>query len=127
MTDVSERFTGHCHCGNVRFEASYLPNTLTECNCSLCHRYGVRWAYFKHREVTLTIRDKPTESYCWGDRMIRFHHCPLCACVTHYTGVSDSPSPEERIALNARLADRTLTDAITLRHFDGADTWTFLD
>ncbi|EAR07817.1 hypothetical protein MED297_05214 [Reinekea sp. MED297] len=127
MTDTTQTFCGQCHCGNIQFEADHEPATLTECNCSLCHRYGVRWAYFKHRKVRITVRDRPTETYCWGDRMIRFHHCPTCGCVTHYTGVTDTPDPDERVALNARLADRHLTETIRIRHFDGADTWTFLD
>lgn len=127
MTDTIQTFSGQCHCGNIQFEADHRPDTLTECNCSLCYRYGVRWAYFKHREVRITVRDHPTETYCWGDRMIRFHHCPQCGCVTHYTGVTDTPDPDERVALNARLTDRHISEAITVRHFDGADTWTFLN
>ena len=34
-----------CHCGAVRLQIPRKPRTLTDCNCSICRRYGTRWAY----------------------------------------------------------------------------------
>ena len=36
-TDVSAT----CHCGSVRLEIDTPPSEVTECNCSICQRYGV--------------------------------------------------------------------------------------
>lgn len=35
-----------CHCGAVGFEIETAPTEVTECNCSICRRYGVLWAYY---------------------------------------------------------------------------------
>jgi hypothetical protein len=34
-----------CHCGAVVLELARRPRTLTECNCSICRRYGALWTY----------------------------------------------------------------------------------
>lgn len=120
-------FTGQCHCGNVRFSAQHQPQSLTECNCSLCFRYGSIWAYFTVSEVAVAFRDQPTVAYRWGDRLIDFHHCPYCGCLTHYTGTQPEAGDGDRVALNARMCDRSVTENIRIRHFDGADSWTFQD
>lgn len=120
-------FTGHCHCGNISFAADSLPTTVTECNCSVCNRYGARWAYFNPADVRLTVRDVPSNTYRWGDEMIDFHHCPQCGCLTHYTGTGIDNKPQTRIALNSRMCALAQTLSIRIRHFDGADTWQYLD
>jgi hypothetical protein len=32
-----------CHCGAVLLEIARKPRQLTECNCSICRRYGGLW------------------------------------------------------------------------------------
>lgn len=119
--------TGHCHCGNIQITADHTPETVTECNCSICHRYGVRWAYFTAAQVNIEVRDTPTVCYRWGDQMIDFHHCPSCGCVTHYTGVSETQNPGDRVAVNSRLCPIEQTQDIRIRHFDGAEQFKYLD
>ena len=36
---------GSCHCGAVRWEFKGMPEGATACNCTVCRRYGVLWAY----------------------------------------------------------------------------------
>ena len=33
--------TATCHCGAVRVEVPERPDTVADCRCSLCRRYGV--------------------------------------------------------------------------------------
>ena len=35
-----------CHCGAVKLQIATAPDTVKDCNCSICHRYGVLWAYY---------------------------------------------------------------------------------
>jgi hypothetical protein len=49
-TDVSAL----CHCGSIRLEVDAPPSEVTECNCSLCRRYGVLWAYCPPRQVRMS-------------------------------------------------------------------------
>ena len=46
--------TATCDCGAVKVEVPREPETLTECNGSICRRYGVLWAYYQDAEVTLS-------------------------------------------------------------------------
>jgi len=36
---------GSCHCGAVRWTFEGQPDGATACNCTVCRRYGVLWAY----------------------------------------------------------------------------------
>jgi hypothetical protein len=36
---------GSCHCGAVQFELTESPETLVDCNCSICRRIGALWGH----------------------------------------------------------------------------------
>ncbi len=110
-----------CHCGDVRLELAGLPASLTECNCSVCRRYAALWGYLAPDQVQLQLPTQ-TKAYVWGDQSIEFHHCPNCGCVTHYVSLTTP-----RIAVNFRLAEPGLTAQLPVRHFDGADSWKYID
>ena len=54
--------TGACHCGAVRVTIPRKPRAVTDCNCSICRRYGVLWAYYKLPSVRLEAKRGATES-----------------------------------------------------------------
>ncbi|MBM7034898.1 GFA family protein [Vibrio ulleungensis] len=114
-----------CHCGNVQIVLPKLTDTATECNCSICFRYGARWGYFTEKDLTISVGSMGVQSYTHGDRMIAFVHCRQCGCLTHYTSVNTGP--DSRVAVNYRMIDSGLHNKLRIRHFDGADSWTFLD
>jgi hypothetical protein len=123
--DTPGIFEASCHCGAVRLEADHPPPTVTECNCSICRRYGARWAYFTHSTARVIAAADAIAVYSWGDREIGFCHCTHCGCLTHYE--SSDKSGDYRIAINARMAAPEKVDHIRVRHFDGAGSWTYLD
>jgi hypothetical protein len=109
-----------CHCGAVRITIPRAPETLTNCNCSICRRYGVLWAYYRSDEVTLDAAPGAMQDYIWGDRMIAFLRCATCGCVVAYV-----PTPEHddgRTAVNARNFEPLMLGDVTIRKVDGADT-----
>ena len=114
-----------CHCGNVKIRTDELPSMVVSCNCSVCFRTGALWGYYRSDDTEVECQAKPTATYTWGDKMIAFHHCPKCGCLTHYT--STEKTDRKRTAINFRMVDRTITESLPLRKFDGADTWTFID
>jgi len=111
-----------CHCGAVRIEIDTPPETVTECNCSICRRTGVLCAYYSPNDVRIT--PGATDIYMWGDRSIQFHRCKVCGCVTHWAAVDQ---PLDRMGVNARLMEPQVLAAARVRHFDGADSWKYLD
>ncbi|MFQ3230707.1 GFA family protein [Reinekea sp.] len=118
--------TAQCHCGNISLIADETPETITECNCSLCGRFGARWAYFKVSQIKINENTARNDTYRWGDGDIDFHFCPNCHCLTHYTGTG-KPNEQDRFAINTRMSPDSETTSIRIRHFDGADTWAYID
>ena len=114
-----------CHCGNVKLSVEKLPDTLTSCNCSICNRVGALWAYYKPEEVEISFAKEATSKYIWGDECIEFNSCETCGCTTHYE-LTDK-CKEKKLAINCRMVAPNLINSIPVRHFDGADTWEFLD
>ncbi len=110
-----------CHCGKIKISVPATTKTITSCNCSVCRRYASLWAYFTPENVTITAADENIGSYSWGDKMIDFHHCKNCACITHYTPTY--LSVQVKMAVNFRLAEQKIVENLDIRYFDGADTW----
>jgi hypothetical protein len=111
-----------CHCGAARLAAPTAPQVVTECNCSICRRTGARWAYYSPSEVSLPDGAR-TEAYVWGERMLAFHRCRTCGCLTHWQSLD---ATQGRMAINARMMDLDW-EKVRIRPFDGANTWTYLD
>jgi hypothetical protein len=112
-----------CHCGAVRLAVTEPPAEVTDCNCSICRRYGVLWAYYSRAQVRLSPTGGGTDAYLWGDREIEFHRCAGCGCVTHWSSVDEA---RDRMGVNARLMAREVLAGARVRRLDGADTWTYL-
>ena len=43
--ETHKPIVGACHCGAVTWTFSERPDAATSCNCTVCRRYGVLWAY----------------------------------------------------------------------------------
>jgi hypothetical protein len=107
-----------CHCGAVRIEVDAKPRSVTTCNCSICRRLGVLWAYYTRREARLVASEDAVSAYIWGDKEIEFYHCNTCGCTTHYESVEKGP--DSRFAVNARCMPEDAVAGVTVRKFDGA-------
>lgn len=113
-----------CHCGLVRVEIPWRPRTLTNCNCSICRRYGTLWAYYRFAEVKITARRGSTASYAWGDKSLRFVRCARCGCIVNWE--RSSGREKGRVGVNARLFEPDLLGSPRIRRLDGAKTWRYL-
>jgi hypothetical protein len=118
------RVKASCHCGLVTLAVPAAPDTVTECNCSICRRYGVLWAYYPLAQVQGALSEETTDTYLWDDRSIAFHRCRKCGCVTHWTPVIRS---DDRMGVNARLFSPEVLSAARVRRLDGANTEEYLD
>jgi hypothetical protein len=117
--------TASCHCGAVRLELARRPRTLTDCNCSICRRYGALWAYYKASAVRVVCRRGALSSYSWGDKTLRFFRCNTCGCITHHERTRKRP--DSTVGVNARNLEPAVIAAARIRRLDGASTWRYLD
>ncbi len=90
-----------CHCTAVRFEIMELPDWVLDCNCTLCRRYGAVWAYPKPDQVKLVAGADSMHTYSWLDRVLAFHRCKECGCLTHVTALDKHP--RQLFAVNVRM------------------------
>ncbi len=111
-----------CHCGAVHLEINSPPQEVTDCNCSVCRRYGALWAYSSPKDVR--VSGGATDIYQCGDREIEFHRCSHCGCVTHWAPVDKAG---DHMGVNARLMAPDVLARARVRHLDGADSWKYLD
>ncbi len=110
-----------CHCGKVRLQVPRAPTEITECNCTICRRYGSLMAYYSPTEVEVS---GATDIYMHGDKSIEFHRCRTCGCFTHWAPVDRAL---DRMGVNCRMMEPSVIAAARVRTFDGFDTWKFLD
>ena len=113
-----------CHCGAVRIEIPRKPRTLTNCNCSICRRYGTLWAYYPAKSVRIISEPGATNWYAWGGKHLRFVRCATCGCMINWERISE---PEKgHMGVNARNFEPDLLGDVRIRRLDGARTWRHL-
>jgi len=109
--------TASCHCGKATIQLPRQPDSVTQCNCSLCSKTGFRGVYFASDELVI---DGEFDSYVRSDLKQAYlanHRCKTCGIVTHWTPLSDPP--HARMGVNARLLDEALLDGVPVTEVDG--------
>jgi hypothetical protein len=120
--------TVSCHCGSVTLELPRAPRALTQCNCSICRRYGALWAYFRRRSVRVRAARGALVSYTWRNKVREFRHCRICGCVTHYQQRVKKRDGSDTLAVNVRNVDQAeLIATVPIKLLDGAASWKFLE
>jgi hypothetical protein len=111
---------GSCHCGAVRRSFDGTPDGATACNCTVCRRYGVLWAY-DYEDERIRVSGL-TKAYVRG-RAISFHFCHDCGCVAYWRALKPRDDGRRRIAVNVRLAEPDAVAALPIDYFDGLNTF----
>jgi hypothetical protein len=106
-----------CHCGRATIRLPRKPDSVTQCNCSLCTKTGFRGVYFSSEDMVI---DGEFDSYVRSDLKEPFlanYRCKTCGVLTHWTPLSDPP--HERMGVNARLIDEALLEGVPIKEVDG--------
>lgn len=116
--------TGRCHCGAVSWRFTGPIPDATICNCTICRRYGVLWAYgYDGEEIKVEAPQHGLSSYLWGSRSISFNFCRTCGNVISWRATSPRANGKTRIAVNLRLAEPDEVARIPLQRFDGLNAF----
>ncbi len=115
--------TGVCHCGACHWTLEGDPGAITACNCTLCRRYGVLWAYDDADERIHVTGPMRTYTHAgMPDPTLEILFCPTCACVVAWRGLKKREDGRLRIAVNVRLAPPEAVADLAIDHFDGLNT-----
>ena len=116
--------TGSCHCGALTWTFDGDPESATACNCTLCRRYGVLWAYdYENERIKVS---GPRSSYTRkgkADPALEIVFCPTCGCVACWRGLRLEADGRRRIAVNLRLSEPDTVGHLPIDHFDGLDAF----
>jgi hypothetical protein len=102
-----------------------VPETGTDCNCSICRRLGALWVYYDFGSVRIVGHPEHTDEYIQGDCTLRTLRCRTCGVTTHWEPLDAKAG--SRHGVNLRNFDPALVSTVRVRRLDGATTWQFLD
>jgi len=85
---------GRCHCGNISFTLTWLPDPAEiparACSCSFCVKHGGLWTSCPTGSLRVVV-ERPTRvsTYVFGTRTADFHVCSDCGVVPVVTSRID--------------------------------------
>lgn len=109
---------GRCHCGACTIRLPRTPDSVTQCNCSLCRATGWRGVYFGSEELTIS---GSFDAYVRADLdevFLKTFRCAHCGMATHWEPLS--APPHERMGVNANLFPPAAFETVPVRQVDGA-------
>lgn len=115
----ARNYTGGCHCGRVRYEATTDLATVYSCNCSICTKRGLLPTFVRPEQFTLQAGGDALVDYQFARKAIHHLFCETCGVESFARG--RSPDGGEMIAVNVRCLDDVDLSALTLTPVNGKD------
>jgi hypothetical protein len=103
-------------------EVARRPRSLTQCNCSICRRYGTLWAYCSRKTARVVAGRRSLVVYRTSPGRRGFFHCRRCGCVMYHQRPGG-----DGIAVNARTMEPDAVAQCPIRMLDGAGSWQVLE
>jgi hypothetical protein len=110
------KYSGGCHCGEVRYEVDLKIENALACNCSICHKKGSLLAFAPAADFRLLQGESSLSDYQFGAKTIHHRFCSTCGISSFSSG---SQNGVEMRAINLRCLDGIELDKIPITHFDG--------
>ena len=113
----SKTYTGGCHCGMVRFECTTDLAMVTACNCSICTKKGLHFAFLPPQSFQLRAGADALKDYLFNKRAIRHQLCIECGVDVFAQG--EKPDGTQVIALNVATIDQIELSKLKMTPVDG--------
>ncbi|MHA4870183.1 GFA family protein [Duganella sp. PWIR1] len=111
------KYTGSCHCGQIKFEAEGEIDSGLACNCSMCQRKGSLLWFIPRNKLQLLTAEAKLSTYLFNKHVIKHHFCATCGI--HPFGEGVSPNGDAMAAVNLRCLEDIDLNAIPVHHYDG--------
>jgi hypothetical protein len=99
----AKTYTGGCHCGVVRYEATTDLGRVVSCNCSHCIKRGLVLSFVPAGQFTLRSGDRDLLDHQFNKKVIHHLFCRHCGIESFARGTT--PEGGEMVALNVRCLD----------------------
>jgi hypothetical protein len=110
-------YTGGCHCGMVRFECTTDLAMVTACNCSICTKKGLHFAFLAPTSFQLRAGEDNLREYLFNKHAIKHQSCIDCGVEVFANGTK--PDGTEVVALNVSCIDGIDLAKLTMTPVDG--------
>lgn len=107
-----KKYTGSCHCGEVKFTIEGEFTEGMSCNCSHCKRKGFLLAFVPASQFNLLSGADNITTYQFNKKHVNHEFCKTC-------GVQCFGRSGETVALNLNCLDDFDTDSLTIKKVDG--------
>jgi hypothetical protein len=115
---AEQHYEGGCHCGAVRFAVDLDLDHTIACNCSICTKRGLIWAFAPASKFTLTAGENATNEYLFNKHAIHHRFCTTCGVEAFANGTA--PDGTKTAAINVRCLDGIDLNALHPTPIDGA-------
>ncbi len=111
------KYTGGCHCGNVKFEVEMTIDKLISCNCSICSKRGHLLGFTEEKNFTLLKGQDSLSDYQFAKKNIHHYFCKNCGIGSF--GKGTLPNGTKMRAINARCLDNVDLKQFSIMEYDG--------
>jgi hypothetical protein len=116
-TACSKTYTGGCHCGQVRFECTTDLAVVSNCNCSICTKKGLHFAFVPPRSFQLRAGEDNLKEYLFNSHAIRHQYCIDCG--VEVFALEKKPDGSDVVALNVSCIDGIDLSKLAMTVVDG--------
>lgn len=111
------KYSGGCHCGQVRYEVEMAIDNLLSCNCSICAKKGHLLAFAPEANFRLISGDNSLSDYQFNKKTIHHLFCKNCGIASF--GKGSMPDGTKMVSINARCLDDVDVRVFPVMEYDG--------
>lgn len=111
------KYTGGCHCGQVKYEVEADLSQIIQCNCSHCAIKSLLLTFVTPAQFTLLSGEDNMTEYRFNKNVIQHLFCKTCGVESFSRGKDEKGN--DGIAINVRCLTGVEIDKLTLIPFDG--------
>ena len=116
----TKTYTGHCHCGAVRYTATTNLSSMGDCNCSRCRRLGWVMQSLPAADFKLESGEDNLSLFHFNTETIDHLFCKTCGIESFARGTDGKGT--ETVMINVNCLDGVpLVDRSAVKHWDGAN------
>ena len=106
---------GGCHCGAVRFRATFRTYDASDCNCSMCTKKAIVHLIVPKDDFALLRGKDALSTYRFNTMTAAHHFCKTCGIHAFYV----PRSHPDGFSVNGRCVDGIELSWFGVRAFDG--------